>query len=409
MTYEMTHPWISFQLNLEKASPRFWLSLGEAQSKCLHLAGVTLTPKTAEVMHSIYLARGALASTAIEGNTLSENEAIKIVKKESKLPKSQAYLATEIKNIIEATNLIMKEIETDGDKSITSEDIKKYNHLVLQKLEVAEYVVPGEFRECDIEVSTYIGPKSEEVKRLVSDLCAWLNGAAFNIYEDEPIINAVIKAIVAHIYIAWIHPFGDGNGRTSRLVEFRFLVEGGVPSPAAHLLSNHYNKTRTEYYRRLEIISKNGGDLMPFLEYAIEGFVDQLREQLLYVKSKQWHVTWQNYVYAKLGSNRNASTERQLQLVLAMSENIDLYSKTDVLSLTPEVARLYARKTEKTLTRDLNKLKKLKLIDMQEGKFIANAGLILNFLPRAKKGELERQLRELQGVNNIEERKKEKE
>jgi hypothetical protein len=80
------------------------------------------------------LARGALASTAIEGNTLSENEAIKIVKKESKLPKSQAYLATEIKNIIEATNLIMKEIETEGDRTITLEDVKKYDQLVLQNI-----------------------------------------------------------------------------------------------------------------------------------------------------------------------------------------------------------------------------------------------------------------------------------
>lgn len=55
---------------------------------------------------------------------------------------------------------------------------------------------------------------------------------------------AIFKAVVAHLYLAWIHPVGDGNGRTARLVEFQILLSSGVPSPAAHLLSNHYNQTR---------------------------------------------------------------------------------------------------------------------------------------------------------------------
>ena len=55
------------------------------------------------------------------------------------------------------------------------------------------------------------------------------------------------------------------------------LVISGVPAPAAHLLSNHYNQTRSEYYRQLGRASQSGGDVLPFITYAVRGFVDGLR------------------------------------------------------------------------------------------------------------------------------------
>lgn len=99
---------------MQKASPRLWLALGEAQSKSQHLAGVPLRPEVAHLLHQIFMARGALATTAIEGNTLSEKEALDIVQNKSELPKSQAYLRTELKNIVDATNSILSEIEANG-------------------------------------------------------------------------------------------------------------------------------------------------------------------------------------------------------------------------------------------------------------------------------------------------------
>ncbi len=53
-----------------------------------------------------------------------------------------------------------------------------------------------------------------------------------------------------------------------------------VPSTAAHLFSNHYNRTRAEYYRQLDRASKSGGDLISFLNDAVRGLFDGLREQL---------------------------------------------------------------------------------------------------------------------------------
>jgi len=75
-TFERTHPWISFWIDLRQARPQLWLLLGEAASKCEHIAGVPLRPATAQSLHQLYLAKGALGTTAIEGNTLTEKQVL---------------------------------------------------------------------------------------------------------------------------------------------------------------------------------------------------------------------------------------------------------------------------------------------------------------------------------------------
>ena len=76
-TYEKTHPWIKFSVNLSQVHPQLWINLGECKSKCEHITGVPLRPTTAKKLHQLYLAKGVLATTAIERNTLSEEEVLK--------------------------------------------------------------------------------------------------------------------------------------------------------------------------------------------------------------------------------------------------------------------------------------------------------------------------------------------
>ena len=46
-TFEKTHPWIRFELDLRKFDHKLWMALGETESKCEHIAGVPLQPDTA--------------------------------------------------------------------------------------------------------------------------------------------------------------------------------------------------------------------------------------------------------------------------------------------------------------------------------------------------------------------------
>ena len=117
-TFERTHSWISFRCDLAKAGAELWLALGEAASKCEHISRVPLRPATAQALHQLYLAKGAAATTAIEGNTLSEEEVLKAVEGRLVVPPSKQYLKQEVENIIAACNGISKQLAegTQGNR-----------------------------------------------------------------------------------------------------------------------------------------------------------------------------------------------------------------------------------------------------------------------------------------------------
>lgn len=381
--YLRSHPWISFQLRLTDAPWTLWNHVGEAHSKCRHLARTPLPPALARKMERVYLAKGARASAAIEGNTLNEEQAIAAVEGRLEVPQSQEYLQQELENVISALASIEMEAHRDGTFEITPDRLRALNRQVLNGLEVEDHVAPGEFRDGGIVVgNVYRGAPAQDCDFLVATLCDWLNGMDFQRDgkdQAKDFLHAFLRAVVAHVYIAWIHPFGDGNGRTARLVEFGILTAAGIPSVAAHLLSNHYNATRANYYRQLDYASKSGGNLIPFLGYAAEGLVEQLQQQLNDVHELIVNATWVNYVHSMF-SDRTLTARRQRDLVLALKH--DSYtSRTQLTTLTPELASAYAGKGSKTVTRDLNALSKLDLIERTSKGIRAKRELILSFLP----------------------------
>jgi Fic family protein len=390
--YEETHKWISFGFNLGNAPPELWINLGEAASKCEHLSMVLLQPSTAKSLHSIYLAKGVQATTAIEGNTLSEADVLKAVDGKLEVPPSKQYLKQEVDNIIAACNSIGKQLSEGTLPSISPELISSYDRQILTNLTVKEGdAAPGELRNYSVAVgNVYRGAPPEDCPYLLDRLCQWLNGSDFQAKPGLEMVYAIIKAVVAHLYLAWIHPFGDGNGRTARLLEFHILLSAGVPSPAAHLLSNHYNQTRTEYYRQLDIASKSGGDILPFLRYAVQGLVDGLREQLKFVWAQQWDVVWRNYVHERFQDKSNRSDIRQRHLALDLGMKSDWVQLSEITGLTPRLAKAYAGKTSKTVKRDLNVLKVMELVVIEGRKIRAKREIIQSFLPLRKIPEKEK-------------------
>jgi len=364
--------------------------LGEAASKCEHIAGVPLQPAVAEKLHRLYLAKGVLATTAIEGNSLSEEEVLKHLEGKLKLPQSKEYLAQEIDNIIGVCNMIAEQLKS-GNSNLMPDRIREFNKKVLEKLTPGEDVVPGEFRKHPVVVGNiYRGAPAEDCEFLITQLCKWLSGPDFNAPKGMETVYAIIKAIVAHIYIAWIHPFGDGNGRSARLIEFQILLSAGIPTPAAHLLSNHYNQTRTEYYRQLNQASKSKGDIIPFLEYATRGMVDGLHEQLEQIRNQQWDVAWQNYVHELFQDKTGDSNRRRRYLILDLSAKPDSVQISSIREFTPRLVKAYINKTSKTLQRDLRELEKMELIERTRTTVRARKEIILAFLPWRKSDEKEK-------------------
>lgn len=354
--------------------------LGEAQSKIEHIAGVPLRPDVAKMLHGVYLAKGALATTAIEGNTLSEDEALRRVQGKLELPPSREYLGLEIDNIVVAANGIFAKLVAGEECNVNFDQILDFNRQVLHGLSVDEGVTAGVIRSHDVTVGRYHGAPPQDCEYLLQRMCDWLNdSASFAAPSGQEIAFAVIKAIIAHVYLAWIHPFGDGNGRTARLVEFQILAAAGVPLPAAHLLSDHYNRTRTEYYRHLDKSSKEKNAILDFMLYAVRGFVDSLREQLDLVRHQQMDVTWRNYVHETLTGS--ATNNRRRHLVLDLAGKDAPVAVSDLSTISGRVARDYAGVSERTLTRDVKELTEAAYLRRVKGGVVANAALITAFLP----------------------------
>jgi len=379
-TYQSSHPWITFRADLNLIPYTVWMQLGEVQALCGRLCQVPLAPRTSKALHQIYLAKGVAATTAIEGNTLSEDEVRRHLDRTLKLPPSKEYLGREVENILTGLNLILKTIaDPDQEAELTVPLIRDFNRIVLADLELDEGVVPGDLRTHAVGVGSYRGAPAEDCPYLLDRLCAWLPQVQAP-QPDDTIAFAVLRALLAHLYLAWIHPFGDGNGRTARLVELLILLKSGVPSPAAHLLSNHYNLTRNRYYRELDRASKSGGDFVPFLGYALQGLLDGLREQMAYVTEQQLTVAWEHYVHELFpGSGR--TTVRQRDLLLELSRHPEGVASHDVPGLSVTLARHYEGKTVKTLSRDLNGLKARNLVRRVDHAWAARREIILAFLP----------------------------
>ncbi|MDP9343570.1 MAG: Fic family protein [Actinomycetota bacterium] len=384
--YESSHPWLKFgKLDLRRAPAELWMLLGEAGSKVEHLRGVPLRPEAQNHLQEVYLAKGVWATTSIEGNTLSEDEVRSAVQGRLKVPPSREYQRQEVQNIIDAVNQIATEMLRVGPKEQLSPGmIADFNRMVLKGLELDPDGAPGEYRNHSVAAGPYVGAPAEDLEYLTQRLCTWLN-SNFVVPEgagDLRLVYVITRAVLAHLYLEWIHPFADGNGRTGRLLEFQILVAAGVPFPAAHLLSNHYNLTRTEYYRQLQAASRSGGDVLPFLFYAVQGFVDGLRSQIQVVQEEQMSVMWETHVHHTVTGTTQAA-HRQRTLVLELGEVSEPVPRRDLMSFSPPVAREYQNKTSKTLTRDLTHLRRLGLIRPVGGRWMASREEMRAFLPAA--------------------------
>lgn len=96
-------------------------------------------------------------------------------------------------------------------------------------------------------------PPSEKVPALMETYATWLNS------DEAKNMHPVRYAALAHYKLVDIHPFLDGNGRTSRLIMNLILLRGGYP-PIMIL-----KEQRDKYYDALNVA--NMGDVRPFVRF----------------------------------------------------------------------------------------------------------------------------------------------
>ena len=253
----------------------------------------------------------------------------------------------------------------------------------MKGLDLEDWVAPGEIRRGKVAAGRYRGTPPEDCRYLLDRLCGWLNGPDFEQDDEYVVVELITKAVAAHLYLAFIHPFDDGNGRTARLVEFRIMVEAGLPLAACHLLSNHYNKTRTDYYRILDRASRvEPYGVGEFFSYALTGLVEGLDEQIDWIVTNQQMTAWENYINEQFAGRDTPAGKRQAMLVRDLPPDPPT-PRAGITHVSPRVAEAYAGKGSKTVTRDLNRLLEMELI-LRRGRegFVSNPSLLRAFQPR---------------------------
>lgn len=392
MPYTRTHPWLRFTADFDQATPQFWMMLGECAAKCAAMAQFPLRPGTSKKLAELHTARAVHAITSVESWRLSEDEVRGLLSGRHTLPPSRDYLRREVENVLTVYRHITSETAVGGRIALTLENLGIFNRAVLHGLELEPGVVPGQLREHALGEGAHRGVPPQDCKFVLERLCEWLNGTAFRApdgFDPHSPVLAIPKAVIAHLYLLWILPFGAGNRRTARLVEVMMLANAGLPAPALHLLSVHYNQTRDEYARRLEAAGPKRGGVVPFIEYALRGFLDEIDAQLSALWRQQQDMTWWNFIYETFRDKTRPSDHRKKRLVLDLAAQEQLVPVNRLAHLSPRVAESYANRTSRTLARDIDDLIEMGLVVRTDAGVRARKEAVMAFLrpqPKAASG-----------------------
>ena len=321
------------------------------------------------------LARGAMATTAIEGSPLDEHEVGRLMAGR-RLPVSRGYQEAEVMNVVRATRTLLDELETGTPPPADPDLLLRMHRMIGDGLGERLDAEPGRFRRQG-QAGPYTAPRAGDVPELVGGVLDWLSREFPRSGPGEDFGQAIIRALVTHAYVLWIRPFGDGNGRTARLLEAYILAAAGNPAIASHLLTDFYNETRRVYFRQLERSSRDRS-LTSFIGYAVEGLRDGLRSLHAAVAATNFRIAWRDFVVARLAGSRlrkRTVLDRRTELVLAMplegSLDID-----EIALLDAEVAHTYGGLSQRTLRRDLQFLAETGLLNGSDDRFSANTALL---------------------------------
>lgn len=287
-------------------------------------------------------------STEIEGNRLNMRQVEALyAKKKIDAPDRDVY---EVKNYLNALKYIEKIVAEK--KPITEKVILQIHKLVTNKTLAPQY--SGHYRPGPIYVvrrrfgmpqeTLYTGPATQEVPKLITDFIMWLKES------KNKKINPVIVAAIAHLEIAAIHPFNDGNGRTARALATLILYERGYYFRRLFALEDYYNTNRPAYYKAINLgktYDERKTDITSWLEYFVKGFkkeIDEVKNKILPLFSRNVDGKIKSQIYL---------TPEQLKIIDFLDQvgRISFKDVMDVLSCPKRTAQL-----------QLQKLKKIKMI-----------------------------------------------
>ena len=223
----------------------------------------------------------AIASSQLEGAVTSREVAKEMLRSERK-PKDKS------EKMILNNYLTIKKIIDIKNKNL-SPDLIREIHSIVSKGTLKEGANEGVFRknnevkvvnEMDGEIF-YNPPDYEKLEKLIEDFCIFANNK-----NNGDFIHPIIKAIILHFLIGYIHPFVDGNGRTARAIFYWYLISQGYWLVEYLSISRIIVKSPTRYAQSYLYTEYDENDLTYFIYYNLKAMNLALKSLKEYINRK---------------------------------------------------------------------------------------------------------------------------
>ena len=244
-----------------------------------------------------------------------------------------------------------------------TEEIIKELHTIITNNVPHESNIPGKYRNEMVYVGDkahggiYTPPKIlDDIKNLMAEFIAWINS------KDIKVLNPFLRAALAHYHFCLIHPFGDGNGRTARILEALLLQTSNIKYVPREL-SNYYYRNVDDYYIAFSKSIKLKKKVTPFLEFMLKASVESLqgiKESIIYFIRK--FALRDFYAFEK---KHKRITKRQFDLLLLLLDNPIEFTLKDLLERSP-FSILYSKVSSQTARRDLKRLTKNNILSVTD-------------------------------------------
>lgn len=308
--------------NLKFGNYQFSFTMTDEMLEMLHyfdlniggtLTGASIIPsqnKDAYLISS--LMEEAIASSQMEGAATTRKVAKEMLRKKTK-PKNKGQ------QMIMNNYLTINYIKDHSNKEFTVDQLKNIHRLMTENT-LDDDADVGKFRtNNDVIVMdgvtgdvAHTPPSHEELESLLSDLEKFFN------IEGKRFIHPIIKAIIIHFMLSYIHPFADGNGRTARSLFYWYMIKNGYWLIEFMSVSRIIYKTKRMYEKAFLYTEYDENDLTYFILYHLRTMKKAFEELKIYLKRK----TEENKSVALLASIKGIN-QRQAQIIQIISENPD--------------------------------------------------------------------------------------
>ena len=224
----------------------------------------------------------AIYSSKMEGASTTRIVAKEMLrKKKSPQNKSQQMIANNYNTI--------QYIVEHKDEPLTEETLLHIHRLMTEKtmdnpedtgrFRTNDKVVVADMVEGDI---IYTPPSFQEIPEFVESLCDFFN-------NDNPrtFIHPIIRGIIVHFMLAFMHPFADGNGRTARALFYWYMLKEKYWLTEYMSISRVIAKSKPSYEKSFRYVENDGNDIGYFVAYNLRALDISFQQLTDYIQRKQ--------------------------------------------------------------------------------------------------------------------------